>query len=397
MFGEMKLDIDFARAVFGQPEIDAVNRVMAGHWLASGKENAAFEQELAEYVGMPYALAVNSGSSANLLALAALNLPRGSKVLTSACGFPATLSPILHLGLEPVLIDYTVGTMNIDVIHAVDEIRSGEISAVLLAHTLGVPVNLPPIVAACRDTGTLLIEDCCEAIGATFDGRQVGSFGAAGTFSFYPSHQITALGGGGMVVFRSEQHYLRAKSLRDWGKSANWDDYGRHNTTYSAEVDGVRYFPHYVYETVGWNFKLPEANCAFGREQLKRLPEFVAMREERRNWIGGHCLIPIVPEGARPSWFGVPMVVDPTAPPGTRNRIGDYLESRGVRHRPFFAGNITRHVPFAHLAPQQCFPAADRLMESAFFIGCHPGMTRIDCEYVAEVLDNAYLLTRWAA
>ena len=384
LFRADTVDIDFARAIFGEEERAAVNRVMSGHWLASGGENAAFEAEFAAYVGVPFALAVNSGSSANLLAMAALDLPPGSRVLTSGCGFPATLSPILHLGYQPVLADYNAGTLNIDVAQTVTAIRHRRCDAVILAHTLGVPVDMQPIVDACELAGIPLIEDCCEAAGALYHGQQVGSFGAAGTFSFYPSHQLTALGGGGMVVFRDEAHYRRAKSLRDWGKRSDWDNYGRNNTTYTAEVDGLPYFPHYVYETVGWNFKLPEANCAFGREQLKRLNGFVADRQRRYGWLAEGTVGFSLPANSHPSHFGFPVVVPPWAPHGARNVLGDYLEAHGIRHRPFFAGNITRHPPFAGLSAD--LPVADYLMTHALFIGCHPGMSEGDCRYARKII-----------
>src|SRR5512139_137535 len=394
LFGGRVYDIDFARAIFGDEERQAVNRVMAGHWLASGEENAAFESEFANFLDVPYALAVNSGSSANLLALAALNLPKGSRVLTSGCGFPATLSPILHLGHKPVLVDYDASTLNIDVTQAVTAIRHRRCDAVILAHTLGVPVHMRPIMDAAEAANIPVIEDCCEAAGATYRRWPVGSLGDIGTFSFYPSHQITALGGGGMVVFQDEQHYRRAKSLRDWGKKADWDTYGRNNTTYSAEVDGIAYFPHYVYETAGWNFKLPEANCAFGREQLKRLPDFVHARQQRHQWLAEGLPVTRIPSDAQPSWFGFPVVLPADAPVGARDRLGDYLESRGVRHRPFFAGNITRHPPFADLA--QDLPVADYLMTHALFVGCGPHMSETDCRYVAEVIRDGLAQIRHA-
>ena len=386
LFASEVRDIDFARAIFGEEERAAVNRVMSGHWLASGNENAAFESEFAAYIGVPYALAVNSGSSANLIALAALGLPPGSRVLTSGCGFPATLSPILHLGHVPILVDYDAATLNIDVTQTVTAIRHRRCDAVLLAHTLGAPVNLQPILDAAELAGIAVIEDCCEAAGAVYRGGKVGGLGAIGTFSFYPSHQLTALGGGGMVTFKDEAHYRRGKSLRDWGKQSNWDTYGRNNTTYTALVDGVPYFPHYSYETAGWNFKLPEANCAFGREQLRRLNGFVADRQQRYDWLAETLPVTRLPPDCRPSWFGFPVVLPASAPAGARDALGDYLESRGIRHRPFFAGNITRHPPFAAL--RQTLPVADYLMTHALFFGCHPGMSRADCRYAAAVVND---------
>lgn len=383
--GSGSLDIDFARPYFGDEEREAVRAVMAGHWLASGKQNEAFEHEFAALIGVPHALCVNSGSSANLIALAALNLPKGAKVLTSGCGFPATLTPILHLGLRPVLVDYDVSTCNIDLAQVEQEMP--HVDAMILAHTMGNPVDMERVMVAAEACGVPVIEDCCEAIGATINGSQVGSFGEIGTFSFYPSHQITALGGGGMVTFKNEADYHRAKSLRDWGKSATWDRYGRNNTTYSAEVDGIPYFPHYCYSTVGWNMKLPEANAAFGREQLKRLEWIVAERRKNHDRIVAQLPDEIAIEasaevvtGAQPSWFGVLLF-------GGR-ALGDALEARGVRHRPFFAGNITRHEPFKKYAKK--LPSADWLMKNKIFVGCWAGMTEEQTDYVAWAIRDAH-------
>lgn len=377
----VRLDINFAMPVFGQEEKDAVNRVMERKWLASSVENEAFEREFADYIGVPYAVCVNSGSSANLLSLAALDLPKGSRVITSACGFPATLSPIIHLGLEPVLVDYDLETHNIDVLAAIDSIKNSGSKAIIYAHTLGVPVDSGVNVYA-EKKGLRVIEDTCEALGGKY-ATSLGDFDL-GTYSFYPSHQITALGGGGMVTCNDEKTFKRMRSLRDWGKMSNWDKYEQNNTSYSMEVDGLPYFPHYVYETVGYNMKLPEANCAFGREQLKRLDGFVAKRKHLHDKIADavyqdkRLVRHKVPEGAEPSWFGVVL----TLREGNRDVLGNYLESVGIRHRPFFAGNITRHHPFSKY--KAAFPVADFLMRQSLFVGCHPGMTDMDAEYMIE-------------
>ena len=374
---------DFARPIFGEPERSAVNHVMSGLWLASGQENAAFEKEFAAYIGVPYALCVNSGSSANLLALASLNLPKGSKVLTSACGFPATLSPILHLGLEPVLVDYDINTYNIDVSQVVEKIP--DVKAILFAHTMGSPVQMGQIIVECVKHGVLIIEDCCEALGAIYYKGQVGGLGAMGTFSFYPSHQITALGGGGMITFNDEAHYRRAKSMRDWGKQSNWDAYGQNDTAYDTVVDGLDYFKHYAYETMGYNFKLPEANAAFGRVQMGRLDEFVESRSHNHDMLA-QLLGAVTPLNVRhdvaingkPSWFGVVMRTP------ERNQFGQYLEDNGIKHRPFFAGNITRHPPFSQF--KKSYPVADKLMTDALFVGCHPGLNTDDIHDMATII-----------
>ena len=383
---DRKMDIDFARAVFDDQEREAVGDVLRGHWLASGKQNELFERQFTELIGVPHALCVNSGSSANLLALASLDLPKGSRVITSGCGFPATLSPILHLGLEPVLVDYDISTHNIDVEQVLD--RIGDAKALILAHTMGNPVDMRRISKAAISNGVAVIEDCCEAIGATLDDRQVGSWGDIGTYSFYPSHQITAGGGGGMIVFKDENHYRRAKSMRDWGKLDTWDSGGRNNTVYQNDINGILYFSHYTYETVGWNFKLPEMCAAFGRVQLDRLDRIVLQRRTNHDYIVS--LLPegvfeeiAVVDGARPSWFGVIL----TLKEGDRNRLGDNLEKLGIRHRPFFAGNITRHKPFRHLYTE--LPVADRLMRDGMFVGCWSGMSGEQLDYVSDGIKKA--------
>lgn len=370
------MNIDFASPIFGDEEKEAVNRVMEGVWLASGNENVEFEKEFAQYIGSKYAVCVNSGSSANLLALAALDLPKGSKVLTSACGFPATLAPIIHLGLEPVLVDYDLKTQNIDI----EQVNKAEgISAIILAHTMGIPVDVSKITQ-----NVPIIEDCCEALGGAINGEQLGK-NNIGTYSFYPSHQITALGGGGMVTTNDENIYKRLISLRDWGKvyKDSTGYLGRNNTAYNVEVDNIPYFAHYAYDCAGYNMKLPEANAAFGRVQLDRLPGFTKKRN--MNW---HVLadiidteLPEIPENSYPSFFGFTILSS------HRDKLGDYLEAYGIRHRPFFAGNITRHSPFEQYAGH--FPVADCLMKNALFIGCHPGIDGEQLRYIKDIFLKA--------
>ena len=370
---------DFARPDFGQAERDAVSRVLSGSWLAAGPENEAFEAEFAQYVGSKYAVCVNSGSSANLLALASLALPKGSRVLTSACGFPATLAPILHLGLEPVLVDYNLSTLNIDIGQMLDRVK--DVDAILLAHTLGNPVEINRLWV-----GTPLIEDCCDALGTRFYGHSVGTFGTLGTFSFYPSHQITALGGGGMVVTDDAKLARRIRSMRDWGKLV-LEGYkqGEVRTTYEGG-----YYPGYTYETVGFNFKLPDANAAFGREQLKRLNEFSAQRQAHYKLLWESLedddvpwLLPSpLPAQPHVSWFGYPLVLRE----GSRDAFGAYLEAAGIRHRPFFAGNILRHPPYQHLGNPADFPVADYLMKNACFVGVWQGLTQAHLDYMVETI-----------
>lgn len=381
--------IDFARSDYGQEECDAVNRVLKSSWLASGNENTQFEKEFAEYVGSKFAVCVNSGSSANLLALASLKLHKTSKVVTSACGFPATLSPILHLGMEPYLVDYDLETHNIDVEQVLKKIRLENVQAVIFAHTMGNPVNVYEIVKVAKEYGVKVIEDCCEAVGSTYKGQQVGSFGDIGTFSFYPSHQMTAGGAGGMIVTNDRDIANHCKEFRDWGKTWNWDEQlGDNKTMYDTEMGiGYKYYRHYCYAQVGYNMKLSEMNAAFGREQLKKLESFKWRRASNYDELyAGLSDIEdfILPNRLRdsfPNWFGFIITIkDGSAI--NRNKFGNFLESVGIRHRPFFAGNITYHTPFIELFYP--FEVANKLMKDSLFIGCHTKIGKEETDYIVK-------------
>ena len=383
------MKVDFARCVVGKKEIRAVNKVLKGTWLSSGPQTEAFEKEFAAYVGTKYAICVNSGSSANLLALSSLNLPKGSKVLTAAAGFPATLAPILHLGLEPVFVDYDLNTHNIDVDQVKSMLITHKISAIIFAHTLGNPVD----TSIFQDLDIPIIEDCCEAVGTKVKGKSVGSFGTLGTFSFYPAHQMTALGGGGMVTTNNELLMKRMKSMRDWGKMWDWDsDKGGLVTHYTSDVNGMKYYKGYTYETVGYNFKLPEANCAFGREQLKKLDSFTKERQDNFIYLYKHLgslsmfLELSIDWDASISWFGYPFTIKDSF--YSRNNFGDFLERNGIRHRPFFGGNILRHKPFSstQYGYADHFPVADKLMRDTLFVGCWNGMTQDMLDHIIKVV-----------
>lgn len=369
--------IEFAKADYGLEEIEAVNRVLISNYLASGPENEAFEQEFADYIGVKYAVCVNSGSSANLLALASLGLHKNTYVVTGACGFPATVNPIIHLGLKPKYIDYDTYTHNICVQDVFNELKN--VKAIIVAHTLGNPIPfIDMILDAAENLQVPVIEDCCEAVGSIYLGDKLGSCGTLGTYSFYPAHQMTALGGGGMVVTNDEKLYQRMKSMRDWGKMYDWDSsMGGVKTDYSSPI---KYHRGYTYDTVGWNFKLPEANCAFGREQLKKLDSFKKIRIKNWNTLNEGLKnleqIYISPMTQESNPFGFCMDIKEN-----RNKFGLYLEENGIRHRPFFAGNILRQ-PAYQSSEAWSFKGSDYLMEHSLFIGCHTKMTSRDLDYI---------------
>ena len=383
------MNLNFAQCEFGQEEIDAVNRVLSGTWLASGPENEAFEAEFAEYIGRKYAIAVNSGSSANLLALASLGLDKGSKVLTASCGFPATLSPILHLGLDPVLVDYDLKTHNVDLNQAAShrsDSTSGRCKAAIFAHSLGNPFD---ITFVAMTFGMPTIEDCCEAIGSKLNGRQVGSFGTLGTFSFYPAHQMTCEGTGGMIVTDDEDLAKLCRSMRDWGKVWDWDTkLGDNKTVYNSKIDDIDYYKHYTYETLGFNSKMSETAAAFGRVQLKKLDRIREQRIDNYDYLNSRMSnidefihVMALPK-AEPSWFGYPLTL--RGDKLSRKSLGDWLEQKGIRTRPFFAGNITRHRPFRHLYVEGQFPVADKMMRDSLFIGIGQWLGKEELDYIYD-------------
>ena len=396
--------VQLAGIVQGSEEIDAVNRVLTEqpYWHVSGKECRLLQEELAAYHGVKYCVVVNSGSSANLLALKSLNLPKGSKVLTSACGFPSILACIVQLGLTPVLVDYNVHTCNID-LDDVEQalIEHSDIKAMILAHTMGSPLNMERLCLLEDKYGVLLIEDACEALGAKFDGKLVGTFGKAGTVSFYSSHQISGFGGGGAILTDDEDIYTTAKSLRDWGKREVRE--GQICTKMDSEVDGIPYDQQYTYETIGYNMRFPDANCAYAREQLKRLDGFVEKRRE--NYLhmrdalafeNESLLFMTWPVGAEPAFFGFPLIV---RTPTFRDSLVEHMESKGVHVRLFFAGNILRHKPYKDLEYLTIeknrkigFPNADYLMVNALFCGCWPGLSLEDMEYSESVIKEFFTL-----
>jgi len=377
--------VDFARCEFGKEEKEAVNRILSGTWLANGKENDLFEKEFASKMRANHAVAVNSGSSALLLSLKSLGLKKGEKVLTSACGFPATLAPIIHLGYEPILVDYDLLTHNIDISQVEKACREEDVSAMIIAHTMGSPVDMIRIMKIAKKYDVLVIEDCCEAVGSMINDRYVGTFGDIGCFSFYPSHQITALGTGGMAITDNESISREIKSMRDWGKV--WDgenNLGDKKTSY--EYGDLKYFKQYTYQTIGFNMKLSEASAAFGREQIKRIDINREKRIINYNYLIkelNSVVKEIVPvhsiDGAKPSWFGFPITLKM---PGYRNSLSEYLENKGIRTRPFFAGNITRHAPYKHLLND--YRVADKLMNDSLFVGVWQGLGYGDLNYIAD-------------
>ena len=365
-------------------EIDwqALHDAVDAHWLTAGPRAAQFEKALQTRFQRRSALFVNSGSSANLIALAALELPQGSEVITSACAFPTTVNPIIQLGLTPVFVDCEPGTWNIDP-EQLSLALTHKTRAVIVTHTLGNPCNMDKIRWFCGENVLKLVEDCCDAAGATYKGHQVGFWSDLNTYSFYPAHQITT-GEGGAVLTDDPRYTKVAASYRDWGRDC-WCDPGSDNTC------GVRFngeYDHkYTYSRIGWNLKATDLQAAVGLTQLAKLDGFVAKR--RFNWdylrqglADLPITFPVSTPGSEPSWFGFAFGTE------RRNELARYLDLHKIGNRPLFAGNILRHPAYDHL---NCpiigqLPNANYAYEHVIWIGCWPGLTTEMMDYTIGVL-----------
>ncbi len=374
-----------AKTIYGDTEKQAVNDVLNSGWLGNGPKTKEFENKLASYIGVKHAIFVNSGSSALLLALKSLNLPKGSEVITCAAGFPSTLNPIVHAGFIPVVVDCELDTMNIDPAKVYEAI-SPDTKAIIYAHAAGNPANIKEL----ESFGLPTIEDACDAIGAEYNGRKIGSFGTLSCFSFYASHHITAGGGGGMVMTNDRDLATKIYSMRDWGKYYDSPDfYQTNHTDFNMDIDGIAYDRNYSYQTIGFNMKQIELGAAFGLAQFDRLEQFVLARNYRFILLNGFLrnivqkyMIPIRSyDDAEPSWFFYPMILKES---GIRDKFVKYLEKNNIHTRLFFAGNIVRQPALKSVSYKAVggLTNADKLMKDALMIGVHPAITLEDTEYI---------------
>ncbi len=404
--------IPFAGRVFDAEEITHLVDSSLDFWLTTGRYAAQFERAFAQLFGLRHALLVNSGSSANLLALSALTSPKlgdrqlrpGDEVITVAAGFPTTVNPTIQNGLVPVFVDVHVPTYNIDVQY-LEEARSPRTRAVMVAHTLGNPFDLASVTEFCRRHNLWLVEDCCDALGATYGGKPVGTFGDLATVSFYPAHHIT-MGEGGAVLTDRPQLNTLVESFRDWGRSC-WCAPGKDNTCgkrFGWKLGDLPegYDHKYIYDHIGYNLKLTDMQAAVGVAQLQKLPAFIAAR--RANFLRFHeglrdfedyFLLPQATPGSEPSWFGFPIAVRPGAPV-SRNAVVRFLEQRKIATRLLFGGNLLRQPAYRDVAHRKIGPLAntDFVMNHVFWIGVYPGLTEA---HIAHVLNTFQDLRREAA
>lgn len=386
--------------VFDAAELQSLVDSSLDFWLTTGRFATQFEKEFAQFFGLRHAVLVNSGSSANLVAISALTssqlgrkaLKPGDEVITVAAGFPTTVNPILQNNLVPVFIDVHVPTYNVDV-NQLEAALSHKTRAVMLAHTLGNPFDLEAVTAFAHQHNLWLIEDCCDAVGASYQGKNVGTFGELATVSFYPAHHIT-MGEGGAVLTNNPKLKTLVESFRDWGRDC-WCEPGDDNTCgkrFDWRLGDLPYgYDHkYTYSHIGYNLKATDMQAAVGVAQLKKLPGFIQTR--RQNFVKLYAglqdlqeyfILPQATQNSEPSWFGFPIAVREEAT-FTRNDIVRFLENQKIKTRLLFGGNLVRQPAYLS-APHRIVGSlenADFVMNQVFWIGVYPGLSEIMLDYV---------------
>jgi CDP-6-deoxy-D-xylo-4-hexulose-3-dehydrase len=397
--------IPYAGRIYDEAEMTALVDSALDFWLTEGPATDRFEERLAAFLGVKYASFTNSGSSANLLALSALTSPKlgdrrlmhGDEVITVAAGFPTTVNPIIQNRCKPVFLDVELGTYNVRS-DALDEAVSERTKAIIMAHTLGNPFDLAKVMEVAKRHGLWVIEDCCDALGATFAGRKVGTWGDLSTLSFYPAHHITT-GEGGAVATDSPLLKLVTESFRDWGRDC-WCPPGKSGTCgrrFSWKLGNLPegYDHKYIYSHIGYNLKATDLQAAIGLAQLEKLPMFVQKRKDNFRFLyerlKDHESTFILPKAlpqADPSWFGFALTVRPEAG-FTRREIVEWLENKGVATRMLFGGNLTRQPAYIGADWRQVgdLTNTDIVMERTFWIGVYPGLTHEMLTYMADQFD----------
>ncbi len=391
--------------VIGAREMQLMVESSLDGWLTTGRFNDAFEQRLARFLGVKHVLTTNSGSSANLLAFSALTSPRlgeraiqpGDEVIGVAAGFPTTVNPILQFGAVPVFVDVGIPTYNIDSTK-IEAAITPKTKAIMLAHTLGNPYNLDVVTALARKHGLWLIEDCCDALGSTYGGRLVGSFGDIGTLSFYPAHHIT-MGEGGAVFTNNSNLKRIIESFRDWGRDCYCDP-GEDNTCgkrFGWQLGSLPlgYDHKYTYSHLGYNFKISDMQAACGLAQMDRLEDFIAARKrnftylkERLKSCEEFLILPEATPHSDPSWFGFPITLRDSV---GLNRVDllKYLDQHKIGTRLLFAGNLTRqpYMTGRNFRISGELTNTDMVMNNTFWIGVYPGLNDLMLDYACEKIE----------
>lgn len=392
--------------LIGSEELKNMVDASLDGWLTTGRFNEQFEKKLAEFIGVKHAITVNSGSSANLVAFSTLTSPklgdrairRGDEVIGVAAGFPTTVNPIIQFGAIPVFVDVDKYTHNIDA-SLIEAAISPKTKAIMLAHSLGNPFNLDVVTLLCKKYNLWLVEDCCDALGTTYRGQMVGTFGDIGTLSFYPAHHIT-MGEGGAVFTNNFELKQIAESFRDWGRDCYCPP-GKDNTCGKRFCWKLANLPEgydhkYTYSHLGYNLKISDMQAACALAQLEKAPAFIQARKDNFKFLKGRLSsceeflqLPVTTEDSDPSWFGFPITVKENSPV-SRLDLTTYLDQNKIGTRLLFAGNLTRqpYMVDAIYRVSGELTNTDNVMNNTFWIGVQPAITREMLEFVVERIET---------
>ena len=392
--------------VMGAKELQLMVEASLDGWLTTGRFNTAFEERLAKYLGVKHLITVNSGSSANLVAFSALTSPRlgdraikpGDEVIGVAAGFPTTVNPILQFGAVPVFVDVDLATHNINA-SLIEAAITPKTKAIMLAHSLGNPFNLDVVTALCKKYNLWLVEDCCDALGATYKGQLVGTFGDIATLSFYPAHHIT-MGEGGAVFTNNSELKLIAESFRDWGRDCYCPP-GKDNTCNKRFCWKLGDLPEgydhkYTYSHLGYNLKISDMQAACALAQLDRLDGFIVTRKANFAYLKNRLKsceeflhLPEATPNSDPSWFGFPVILKETS--GIKRvDLLNYLDQNKIGTRLLFAGNLTRqpYMIGKNFRISGKLTNTDIVMNQTFWLGVYPGLKTEQLDYIAERLEE---------
>jgi CDP-6-deoxy-D-xylo-4-hexulose-3-dehydrase len=392
--------------LIGAKELKNMVEASLDGWLTTGRFNAEFEKKLAAFIGIKHLITVNSGSSANLVAFSTLTSPKlgkraiqkGDEVIGVAAGFPTTVNPILQFGAVPVFVDVDPLNHNIDA-SKIEAAISPKTKAIMLAHSLGNPFNLDVVTALCKKYNLWLVEDCCDALGTTYHGQMVGTFGDIGTLSFYPAHHIT-MGEGGAVFTNNEELKTIAESFRDWGRDCYCAP-GKDNTCGKRFCQKLGRLPDgydhkYTYSHLGYNLKITDMQAACGLAQLESAPAFIQARKDNFAFLKTRLKdceefihLPEPTENSDPSWFGFPITLKENCPV-TRLDLLTYLDQNKVGTRLLFAGNLTcqPYMIGANYRISGELTNTDKVMNNTFWIGVQPALTKEMLEFAASKIES---------
>ena len=370
-------------------------------WLTAGRFHDSFQRALSRYVGARNAIFVNSGSSANLVALSALTSPKlgkkrllpGDEVITVAAGFPTTVNPIIQNGLRPVVVDIELGTYDA-ISEQLKEAVGPKTRAIMMAHTLGNPFDLDTVRALCKEHGLWLVEDACDSLGSTYDGQKTGSFGDTATLSFYPAHHITT-GEGGAVFVKSPLVRKQVESFRDWGRDC-YCETGHDNTCHKRFEWQLGDLPlgydhKYIYSHIGYNLKATDMQAALGLSQLKNIDDFTQARKDNFKQLYKQLegveglILPKATPKSDPSWFGFPITIDPESSI-SRQGLLQFLDSRKIGTRLLFAGNLLKQPAYKGVDFRVVgnLKNTDIVMNNTFWVGTYPGLTSEMIDFITE-------------